>query len=248
MIQRNLLSRILQDLTYFPIVGIIGPRQVGKTTLSKMIQEEYAVKPFLYLDLELTSDLNKLRDAETYLQFHEDKCIIIDEIQRMPELFALLRALVDKKKEPARFIILGSASPGLIRDASETLAGRIAYCELTPFSFTEIKNIIPMREHWLKGGFPDALLAPETELTWRWLENFAKTFIERDLRELGHEISPSILRRLLSMISHIHGQLLNISDLSRSLGISQPTIRRYLDLLEGGFIISRLQPFFRNTN
>ena len=247
MINRKIEPQILDDLTYFPIAGIIGPRQVGKTTLAKMLLKKLP-KSHLYLDLELDSDLQKLEDAETYLRLHLDKCIVIDEVQRLPRLLPLLRAMVDIKREPARFIILGSASPRLIRETSETLAGRIAYSELSPFSLLEVKDRFKMREHWLKGGFPDALLSPKAALTWRWLDNFAKTFIERDLRELGHEVSPPILRRMLSMLGHIHGQLLNIADLSRALSISQPTVRRYLDLLEGGFIIHRLQPYFKNIS
>ncbi|HMQ46736.1 MAG TPA: ATP-binding protein [Saprospiraceae bacterium] len=246
MIVRSIIQQVLADLAYFPVVGIIGPRQVGKTTLAKMLQPEVN-KEVLYLDLELPSDLQKLQDAESYLSQHLDKCVMIDEIQRLPQLFSLLRALVDIKKEPARFVLLGSASPRLIREASETLAGRIAYSELPPFSYSEIAHLYAMPVHWLKGGFPDALLAPSDDLSWRWLENFAQTFIERDLRELGQEITPHLLRRMLSMLSHLHGQLLNITDLSRSLGISQPTVRRYLDLLEGGFIIHRLLPYFKNV-
>jgi len=245
VVSRGITKQVLNDLTYFPVVGIIGPRQVGKTTLAKIIQKNIN-KPTIYLDLELESDLRKLQNAEGYLKLHMDECVIIDEIQRMPSLFPLLRALVDLQKEPARFIILGSASPGLIRDASETLAGRIAYSELTPFGYLEVKDIIGLRKHWLVGGFPDAMLAPDMALSWRWLESFAKTFIERDLRELGHEISPPFLKRMLSMLGHLHGQLLNVSSLSRSLAISQPTVRKYLDLLEGGFVINRLQPFHKN--
>ncbi len=246
MIARNASKQILKDLQFFPVAGIIGPRQSGKTTLAKMLEPELQ-RPALYIDLELDSDLRKLDDAETYLQFHADKCVIIDEIQRMPSLFPLLRALIDKDRQPGRFIVLGSASPELIKASSETLAGRIAYTELTPFSLLEIDSPLEMRKHWLRGGFPDAFLAPEEEFTWRWLESFIRTFIERDLRELGHDISPPLLYRLLTMISHLHGKLLNASDLSRSLAVSQPTVRRYLDLLEGGFLIQRLMPYSVNV-
>ena len=213
--------------------------------MAKEIRGRIKAKSVL-IDLELDSDLRKLEDAETYLQSHRDKCVIIDEIQRMPRLFTLLRALVDLERRPGRFIILGSASPRMIKDSSETLAGRISYSELAPFSLPEIESIKTQEEHWLKGGFPDALLAPSEKFTWRWLQNFIRTFIERDLRELGHEISNVMLSRLLSMLSHIQGQLLNSSELSRSLGVSVPTVNRYLDLLEGSFIINRLQPYFRN--
>ena len=246
MIQRAITQTILEDLSFFPVVGIIGPRQVGKTTLAKKIQARIKEASIL-IDLELDSDLRKLEDAETYLQAHQDKCVIIDEIQRMPRLFTLLRALVDIERRPGRFIILGSASPRMIKDSSETLAGRISYSELTPFSLLEIKSIKTQEEHWLKGGFPDALLAPSEKFTWRWLRNFIRTFIERDLRELGHEISNVMLSRLLSMLSHVQGQLQNASDLSRSLGVSAPTVNHYLDLLEGSFIINRLQPYFSNV-
>ena len=246
MIPRTVTKDLLKHLEYFPIAGIIGPRQVGKTTLVKNLSSELKLET-IYLDLELISDLRKLDDAETYLKFHQDKCIIIDEIQRMPSLFALLRALVDQDRRPARFIILGSASPELIRSSSESLAGRIAYTELSPFSLTETSPSIPMREHWLKGGFPDAILAPKSRLSWTWLENFIRTFLERDLRELGYDIPSVTLRRMLTMIAHLHGGLLNQSDLGRSLGISSTTVGRYLDLLEGSFLIHRLQPYFKNV-
>ncbi|MEM6630735.1 MAG: ATP-binding protein [Bacteroidota bacterium] len=245
MIERTITSSLLGNLEFFPIVGIVGPRQVGKTTLAKSLQARLSF-PSLYLDLELDSDLQKLKDAETFLSFHQEKCIIIDEIQREPELFALLRALVDQERRPARFIILGSASPTMIRKSSETLAGRIAYTELNPFSLLEISPEISMRQHWLRGGFPPPLLAKSERNSWIWLNNFIRTFIERDLRELGYDIPSQNFRRLLLMLSHIQGKLLNYSDLARALGLSAPTIRRYLDLLEGSFLIQRLQPYYIN--
>ena len=245
MIQRQITQQILEDLTYFPVVGIIGPRQVGKTTLAKELQTLVA-KPTLYLDLELNSDRFKLEDAQSYLNLHQDKCIIIDEIQLKPALFPLLRALIDQKREPARFIILGSASPELLKVSSETLAGRIAYSELTPFSYPEVGSLYSMQDHWLRGGFPDALLAPHQRLSQRWLSNFIQTFVEKDLRALGMEISAATLDKALRMISYLHGQILNTADLARSLGVSSPTAAKYLDLLEGGFMIYRLPPYFKN--
>lgn len=246
MIERAVIPRILEDLTFFPIVGIIGSRQVGKTTLAKVIETKLE-RPVIFLDLELDSDVQKLEDAETYLKQHLDKCVVIDEIQRMPKLFALLRALVDLKREPGRYLILGSASPSLIKDSSETLAGRIGYIELPPISLVEINDQIPMRTHWLRGGFPDALLAPNLKFTWRWLENFMRTFSERDLRELGYEIPPARIKLILKMLSHLNGQTINATQIAGSMGVSQPTVKRYLDLLEGGFIINRLQPYFVNV-
>ncbi|MCB0839182.1 MAG: ATP-binding protein [Bacteroidetes bacterium] len=246
MITRKIIARVLEDLSFFPIVGIIGSRQVGKTTLAKLIQNKIE-QQVIFLDLELESDLKKLEDAETYLKQHLDKCVIIDEIQRLPNLFPLLRALVDLNRTAGRYLILGSASPNLVKDSSETLAGRIAYIELSPLSLEEIHPQISMREHWLRGGFPVALLASELKFTWRWLENFLRTFSERDLKELGYEIPPARIKSLLKMLSHLNGQMLNSTQLASSMGLSQPTVKRYIDLLEGGFIITRLQPYFSNV-
>lgn len=247
MLYRSVTKQILKDLAYFPAVGIIGPRQVGKTTLAKSIQKTLQLDT-LYLDLELETDYRKLSDAEAFLRYHENKCIIIDEIQRMPALFPLLRALIDIDRKPARFILLGSSTPAIIKDSSETLAGRIAYTELTPFSLLEIADKFTMEEHWLKGGFPQALLSPEQEQTTRWLKSFIDTFIYRDLQDLGHPMSPKTVDTLLSMLAALNGHTLNISDLARSIGISQSAINRYLDLLEGGFVIQRLQPYFANVS
>lgn len=246
MLYRNITTQVLKDLEFFPIVAIIGPRQVGKTTLARYVQEKLKLDA-VFLDLELDSDNRRLEDAESFLQFHQDKCVIIDEVQRIPRLFPLLRALVDMKRRPARFILLGSASPDLIKNSSETLAGRIAYTELTPFSLLEIEGHGTMNDHWMRGGFPLSFLAPDAELSTRWLKNFIATFIQRDLQDLGHQVSQSIIKNLLHMLSVLHGNILNVSDLSRSLGISQPSVSRYLDLLEGAFVVQRLQPFFSSV-
>lgn len=245
MLKRHATSRILQDLDYFPVVGVVGPRQVGKTTLAKYVLTQREGES-LYLDLELDADRRKLEDAESYLKYHQDKCVVIDEVQRMPELFPLLRALVDIKRKPGRYILLGSASPEMIKGSSETLAGRIAYTELTPFSWLEAKGTVSLYHHWLLGGFPQAMLAGKPAQAHRWLKSFTETFVQRDLQELGHQISPPLVSRMLEMIASLHGQILNQSDLARSLGISQTTVSRYLDLLEGGFMIQRLQPYFVN--
>ncbi|QMW00107.1 ATP-binding protein [Spirosoma foliorum] len=247
MIDRAIITRVKENLTFFPIVSIIGPRQVGKTTLAKQLSGQLS-KPTLYLDLELATDAQKLEDAQTYLQQNTSKCVILDEIQRMPHLFPLLRALVDQQREPARFVLLGSSSPDLIRESSESLAGRISYIELMPFSWPEVMFSGTMAMHWLKGGFPEAFLAPRLILTFRWLSSFVQTYIERDIRALGYELSGPILNKLLSMIAHINSSILNVSDLARSLGVSQPTVNRYLDLLEGSFVIHRLPPYFANVS
>lgn len=245
-IQRQIESEILTNLRYFPVVGIIGSRQVGKTTLAKMIQQKLAM-PTLHLDLELEEDIFRLQNAQAYLQMHSNKCIIIDEVQRLPTLFSLLRALIDQDRKPARFILLGSASPHLIRHSSESLAGRIAYAELSPFSLLEVQpSHIDMSKHWFWGGFPGALLAPEEQFAKVWLQNFIYTYLEKDIRLLGYDIQVPLIERLLKMLAHLHGSMLNISDISRSLGISVPTVNKYIDLLEGSFMIRRLQPFTIN--
>lgn len=247
MFYRFITKHILEDLNFFPAIGITGPRQVGKTTLAKFIQKNLSSES-LYLDLELDSDRRRLIDAETFLKFQQDKCIIIDEVQRMPELFPLLRALIDQNRRPGRFILLGSASPEMLSRSSETLAGRISYSELTPLSWLEVSSNFTREEHWLRGGFPEALLSKKHIHRKRWLQNFIETFIYRDLQGLGHIVTPKLIENLLTMLTSINGNLLNMSDLSRSLGVSQPTINKYLDLLEGGFIITCLQPYFINVS
>jgi uncharacterized protein len=246
MIERLITQKILRDLNWSPIVGLIGPRQVGKTTLARYVQTQIE-KPTIYLDLELQEDWFKLEDAQSYLIGHQDKCVVIDEIQIRPELFALLRALTDQKRVPARFILLGSASPHIVKLNTETLAGRIAYHELTPFSYSEIKTLYSQEEHWIKGGFPGALLPTEAFISRKWLDDFAETFIHRDLVRLGFSVSATMVRNFLSMIAHLHGGQLNASALANSMDLTHPTINKYLELLEGSFLIRRLPPYFKNV-
>lgn len=246
MIHRFAATDVLESLAFFPVSGIIGPRQVGKTTLAKQLVAQLP-RPSIYLDMELEADVVRLQNAQMFLQSHEDKCVVIDEIQLMPRLFPLIRALVDQNRVPARFLILGSASPTLIRQSSETLAGRIAYTELSPFSLTELaESKVNREQHWFFGGFPDALLAASDKISIKWLNNFLTTFLEKDLRALGYEISSQTLSKLYRMVAHIHGNILNINTLSQSLGVSNPTVGRYLDLIEGGYMIRRLEPFYVN--
>ena len=245
MIDRLLEDVVLEDLTWSPIVGIIGPRQVGKTTLVQHLLT-LMLKQSVYLDMELPSDYRKLEDAESYLTPLADKCVIIDEIQLVPTLFPLLRALVDQRREPGRFIILGSAAPHVVRQITETLAGRITYHELSPFSSSEVLPGISQDVHWLRGGFPGALLSPTERRSRRWLEDFIQTFIQRDLSRLGFAVPLTTMRRLIEMLAHLNGQLLNMNSLSKSLGVSGSTITRYLELLEGSFLIRRLAPYHAN--
>ncbi|RMD93139.1 MAG: ATP-binding protein [Calditrichaeota bacterium] len=244
-IQRKISSSILELMEQFPVVGIVGPRQVGKTTLVKHLVKQIN-KPCIYLDLELPEDLSKLSDPILYLEQHREKCLILDEIQHLPGLFPVLRGLIDRYNVPGRFIILGSASPELLRQSSETLAGRIAYQELAPFNFTEIADFSDMQTHWFRGGFPPALLARSATYVRTWMRNFIQTYLERDLPMLGLPANPVLMRRFWTMLAHFHGGIWNASNFARALGITSPTVNRYLEFLEAAFLIHRLPPFTPN--
>ena len=245
MIIRRILAEIKDSLDFFPVVSIIGPRQVGKTTLAQQIMSE-SEKPTLYLDLELQSDLFKLNDAELFLSQHSDQLIVIDEVQNKKELYPLLRALVDRTRKPGQFLLLGSASPELIRHSSESLAGRIAYHQLYPFDLSEIQDTISQEDLWIKGGFPKVVFAKNSNLANRWMENFISTYLNRDLLQLGLNASPKIIRNLWTMMAHLNGQLFNATTLGNSLGVSTPTVKRYVDFLEEAFLLKSLHPFTWN--
>ena len=247
MITRGIQDKVIKSLRNFPVAGILGPRQVGKTTLAKEIQKIYKLKT-VYLDMELPSDINKLQEPELYLNQYTNSLVIIDEIQRMPALFPLLRALVDKNRIPGRFLILGSASPNLIKNASESLAGRIIYHELTPFYLKEIGfDNKKINDLWLRGGYPDSYLAKNNGLSLSWRESFIKTYLERDIPQLGIRVPSTQLRKFWMMLAHFQGQLWNASQIANSLGVSAPTIKHYLDILEETFIIKQLQPYYSNV-
>jgi uncharacterized protein len=244
MIKRLLKERVEKSLRKYPVVGILGSRQVGKTTLAKMIKERMG-KKVIYLDLELPSDLNKLQDPELYLRRFEDTLVIIDEIQRMRSLFPLLRALVDRNRSAGRFLILGSASLELIRHSSESLAGRIIYHELSPFSLSET-NSENIQKLWLRGGYPESYISRNNDESYVWREAFIKSYLETDIPQLGIRIPAQQLRRFWTMIAHSHGQLWNASKIAGSLGISAPTVMSYLDILEETFIVRQLRPYYSN--
>ena len=245
MITRKLQKFIQQSINEFPITGILGSRQVGKTTLAKEIREAVG-KQTIYIDLELPSDRDKLRDPELYLRQFPEYVVIIDEIQRMPELFPLMRALVDQKKRKGRFLILGSASPDLIKRASESLAGRIIYHELAPLNLQETGDEC-LTKLWLRGGYPESFLSDDDERSFAWREAYIRTYLEMDIPQLGLQIPSLQLRRFWSMIAHSHGQLWNASKLAGSLGLSAPTARRYLDILSDTFIARQIQPYYANV-
>ena len=246
MIKRRIAAAILESLARFPVVGLIGARQVGKTTLARSLSEHLPRKA-VYLDLERPSDLAKLGQAELYLEAHSRELVVLDEIQRRPDLFPLLRALVDANRRNGRFLILGSASPSLLRQSSESLAGRIAYHELSPLSIGEVK---PSRENlrrlWFRGGFPLSYLAGTDRDSARWRKAFFQTCLERDMPGLGIRVSSTALWRFWQMLAHSHGQLWNASNIASSLGVSAPTVRHYLDIFQDTFMVRQLQPFHAN--
>lgn len=246
MIHRSITSVLLEVIEYFPVLGIVGPRQVGKTTLAKYLIEKLE-KDSIYLDLENPRDAARLEDPVLFFERNIDRCVVLDEIQRMPELFPILRSMIDLKREPGRYIILGSASPELIRDSSESLAGRIAYEELTPFNILEINQQYDMQMHWLDGGFPPALLASKSLVRKKWLNNFIKTYIERDLPMLGLDINVNTLQRFWTMLAHMHGNLLNMTSLSKSLAVTSTTVKRYISFMENAFLVRLLQPYSVNV-
>ena len=239
---RDLAVTIHNRLQHNPVVAILGPRQCGKTTLAGEITEP--IKKSVYLDLENPADLAKLDDPLAFFSLHENDLICLDEIQRVPELFATLRSVVDERGRNGQFLILGSAGRDLIRQSSESLAGRIAYLDLTPFLLTEIEpeKLDGLRRLWLRGGFPRSYLAPADEVSFQWRQDFMRTFLERDIGMLGFRMPPARLGRLWKMCAHIHGSLLNASKLADSLGVSSHTIRSYVDLLEHTFMIRVLLP------
>ena len=247
MIDRRIIADINDSLDFFPVVSIVGPRQVGKTTLAKQIMAQVN-KPTLYLDLEIQSDLFKLNDAELFLSQHADHLVVIDEVQLKKELYPLIRGLVDQHRVPARFLLLGSASPELIRDSSESLAGRIAYHQLYPIGLAEIPDTVSQNDLWMKGGFPNMLFTEKPNLARRWMENFISTYLNRDLLQLGLSASPKVIRNLWTMMAHLNGQLLNATTIGNSLGVTTPTVKRYIDFLEDAFLLKSLHPFHWNIS
>ena len=238
------LREIRERLRDNPVVALPGPRQAGKTTLARLFAEASPGKEIHHFDLESPADLARLANPELALSRLRG-LIILDEIQRLPGLFPLLRVLADRPDLPAQFLILGSASTSLIRGASETLAGRISFIDVSGFSLEEVgpENLAV---RWWRGGFPKAYLARNNEAARRWHEDFFRTFLERDIPQLGINIPAATLRRFWTMVAHYHGQILKVSELARSIGSSEPTARRYLDLLTGTYVVRQLPPWFEN--
>lgn len=245
MIPRKLAEFVKKSLEQFPICALVGSRQVGKTTLARQVAEELYRDRTIHLDLENPQDLNRLAEPQLYLEKQKGKLVLIDEIQRKPDLFPLLRFLTDT--EGYRFLILGSSSPELMRQSSESLAGRIEYIELPPLRLEEVGGGAETLDSlWLRGGYPRSYLAADEEASFRWRSAFVQTFLERDLPQLGIRVPAPTLRRFWQMVAHFHGQIWNSQKVAQSLDITSPTSRRYLDILENTYILRILQPFAPN--
>lgn len=243
-IQRIIEKDIMFSINNFPVTAITGPRQCGKSTLARNM--DYEGKQLEYLDLERPSDLQKLDDPEWFFKTMRDSLICIDEIQRKPELFPVIRSLTDEWNENGKFLILGSASGELSKQNSETLAGRIAYNRMFPFLFEELKDNYTIEILIERGTFPKSILAKSDAVSVRWKENFILTFLERDL-QIWAGASPITMRRLWQMLAHYNGQTVNYSSLGNSLSVSNVTIRNYIDILENTYMIHVLPPFIQNT-
>src|SRR6267154_1245288 len=244
MERRKYLKSIEMQFRVHSACAILGPRQVGKTTLAKMFLEQDSKENFHFFDLENPLDLARLENPMLALSKLSGKLIVIDEIQRVPELFPVMRVLIDDKQNKYKFLILGSASRDLIRQSSESLAGRIGYIELAPFSLDEVDHESEIL--WLRGGFPLSYLARSDEESFLWRQSYITTFLERDIFNLGFQIPPQQMRRFWLMLVHYHGQIFNAHELGKSLGISDHMVRKYLDILAGTFMIRILLPWYEN--
>lgn len=250
MIKRHLTNKLKENLKNHSAVALLGPRQTGKTTLAHLIAKQ---TPSIYLDLESPADLLKLSDPLLFLSRHRDKLVILDEVHRKPDLFPILRVLIDKGRQEGRkksqFFILGSASPDLLKQSSESLAGRISYLELTGFNLLEVsgQNKKAAENLWLRGGFPESFLARTSTISFEWREDFIRTCLERDIPQMGFRLPSERLRRLWIMLAHLQGRELNCSSLGISLDITSKTVRHHIDVLNGLLLIRRLNPWHANV-
>ena len=247
MIKRKILPELLAYLKFYPAVGLIGARQVGKTTLAQSLKGRVE-KPLRYFDLERLEDYHRLTgDPGFFLDQFRDELVIIDEVQRLPGLFAELRSLIDRHRVPGRFLLLGSASPLLMKNTADSLAGRVGFLSLEPLHLSEIgveqANVV---SHWWRGGFPDSWLAPSDELSFHWRESLIRTYAERDIQFLGLNTDPVRFQNFLKMLAAVNGNLWNAESLGRSLGLTGNTIKRYLRFLETSFFVRVLPPYYKN--
>ncbi|HRE90177.1 MAG TPA: ATP-binding protein, partial [Myxococcota bacterium] len=247
MLPRQLASQLEAIIETTPAVVLLGPRQVGKTTLALAIAEK---RPSIYLDLETAADRAKLSEPQLYLSRHSDQLVIMDEVHRMPGLFEELRGLIDSGRRrgvrAGRFLLLGSASIDLLRQSSESLAGRVSYLELAPLDGREVPSS-DLERLWVRGGFPDSFLASNDQRSMRWRRDFIRTYLERDIPMLGPRVPAETLRRFWTMLAHHQSGLLNASAFARSLGVDGKTVASYLDLLVDLLLVRRLPPWHANV-
>lgn len=249
MLERQITRKLQATIAQVPAVALLGARQVGKTTLAKTVAKSI---DSIYLDLEAPEDLLKLSDPTSFLSAHADKLVILDEIQRSPELFPVLRGLIDRNRERGRragqFLLLGSASMDLMRQSSESLAGRMSYIEMSGLNLTEIDGNRQHRQTlWLRGGFPDSYLATDDDLAMDWLENLVRTYLERDVPQMGFRVPATRLRRLWTMLAHLQGETINYSKLAANLEVDAKTVRNYIDILTDLLLVRRLEPWHANV-
>lgn len=245
MFTRYIEKDVSKLIKSFPSVALLGPRQVGKTTLAKSVVKN--IKNTTYIDLEDKDDWNALQNPKLFFETHRNSLIIIDEVQRMPELFPALRSEIDAKRKAGRFLLLGSASPDLLKKSSETLAGRIVFKELSPLLYNEVFATISYEKHWLRGGYPEALRQKNATLWNTWHASFLRTYIEKDLPMLGLSSPALTITRLLQMLAYNQGQILNKSEYANALGVSVPTVSNILDYLSYAYLIRILPPFSANV-
>ena len=245
MIERKRhIQEILDSFKDFPVVAVIGPRQVGKTTLAHQVARVYP-EPTRHFDLERGADLNRLAEDPEFVLNEQQGLIVLDEVQRLPDIYTTIRVLADRRTGPSKFLVLGSASPNLLHLTSESLAGRIRYHNLSGLGLYEIQPGL-QDSLWLRGGFPKSFLARSDSRAFLWLEEFTYTFLTRDLPALGFTLSPTLLRRFWTMLAHLQGQVWNASEIGRSLGLSDVTVRRYLDMMSDALVIRLVQPWYAN--
>ena len=243
-IKRDCLSSILYQIQRYPIVALLGARQVGKTVLAKQVQKR--IPKTFYLDLQDPASLLRLEDPVSLFEQYQDHLIILDEIQKSPGIFPVLRSLIDKKRKNGRVLILGSAGPDLIKQSSETLAGRICYLEVTPFQQKEVNHFCDFTGYWLRGGYPLSLLSKNDKDSFDWRKNYIQTFLERDIPQLSGMWPSPYIGRLWTMLAHSQGQILNQSRLGQSLGISSVSVKKYISILERTFVLRQLSPYSAN--
>ena len=249
MIERWIIEILRTNITQIPVVVLLGARQVGKTTLARTFAKEL---DSIYLDLEAPEDLLKLSDPTSYLRTHSNKLIILDEIQRTPDLFPILRGIIDYNREQGRkagqFLLLGSASMDLMRQSSESLAGRISYIEMSGLNLLELKkDNNHLQQLWLRGGFPDSYLAADEDMAMDWIENLIRSYLERDVPQMGFRVPATRLRRLWTMMAHLQGEPVNYSKLGTNLEVDGKTVCTYIDILTDLLLIRRLSPWFGNA-